>query len=208
MRRTFAFIVILTGCVSLTFAQDNAAQGPKPARVEITPHLTETEVGKPLVFSAVGYDEAGNKIDAKPSAWFAAPFDVGYADDQGNVTFVQPGEARIGALINGKAGYLTVIVNAPPVARVDCKPLSGPIPVGTGVLLSAVTGMANGDPRTDVPVTWSSLNSNIATIDESGFVTAVAPGTATIQATAAGVKGSVSVEVIRNPVARLLLSPG
>src|SRR5262249_26208376 len=103
--------------------------------------------------------------------------------------------------------YLSVTVKAPPVARLEFKLLSGPIPVGTGVLLSAVTLMANGDPRTDVPVTWSSLNSNIATIDESGFLTAASPGVATIEATAGKVKGTVKVEVIRNPVRTLAVEP-
>src|SRR5438874_7767869 len=110
MRRSISLIVILACWVVSLSAQENQATGPKPARVEVTPHLTETEAGKQLRFSATGYDEAGNEIDAKPTAWFVAPFDVGYADEDGNVTFALPGEARIGALINGKSGYLTVSV--------------------------------------------------------------------------------------------------
>jgi hypothetical protein len=88
--------------VSPVRAQEDKPTGPKPARVEVTPHVTEAEAGQQITFSAAGYDEAGNKLDAKPSAWFAAPFDLAFADDQGLVTFVLPGEVSVGAIINGK----------------------------------------------------------------------------------------------------------
>ena len=110
MRRIYLLIVLGICWFSPLRAQDEKPAGPKPARVEITPRVTETQAGQQLTFSATGYDEAGNKMDAKPSAWFAAPFDVAYSDDQGVVTFVQSGEARVGALINGKSGTLIVTV--------------------------------------------------------------------------------------------------
>jgi len=206
MRRPAIFTIILT-CWVVPFVAQEKPAGPKPARVEITPHTTETEAGKQLTFSATGYDEGGDRIDAKPSAWFATPFDVAYEDENGNVTFVLPGDARIGAMINGKAGFLTVTVKPQPVARVEILSPSVPIPVGTGVLLSATTKMTNGDPRTDVRVNWSSSNPSIATIDDSGFVTAVAPGSATIQAAATGVKATAKLDVVRNPVRTLAVEP-
>ena len=42
--------------------------------------------------------------------------------------------------------------------------------------------MANGDPRTDVQVQWTSLQPAVASIDAAGFVTGLAPGRVTIQA--------------------------
>src|SRR5207248_357860 len=150
-----------------------------------------------------GYDESGNKIDAEPSAWFASPSDLAYNDDQGVVTFVLPGEVRVGALINGKTGFVTITVKPQPVARIEIKALQLPIPVGAGVPLSAVTRMANGDPRTDVQVKWSSLNPATATVDESGFVTGAAPGAARIEAAAGNVKTAVTLNIIRNPVRSL-----
>ena len=67
--------------------QEAKPTGPKPSRVEITPRTVETVAGQQLTFTAAGYDEAGNKMDAQPSAWFAAPFDLAFADDKGTVTF-------------------------------------------------------------------------------------------------------------------------
>ena len=207
MRRIYLLIVLGICWFSPLRAQDEKPAGPKPARVEITPRVTEAQAGQQLTFSATGYDEAGNKMDAKPSAWFAAPFDVAYSDDQGVVTFVQSGEARVGALINGKSGTLIVTVKPQTVARIEIDAPSMPIPAGTGIALTAITRMRNGDPRTDARVTWSSLNPGIATVDESGLVTGVAPGTATIQAGAENVTGTATVNVIRDPVRSLTLEP-
>jgi hypothetical protein len=207
MRRFYLLVILAISWLSPIRAQDEKPAGPKPARVEITPRVTDAQVGQQLTFSATGYDEAGNKMDAKPSAWFAAPFDVAYSDDEGVVTFVQSGEARVGALINGKSGTLIVRVKPQTVARIEIDAPSTPIPAGTGIALNAVTRMRNGDPRTDVRVTWSSLNTGIATVDESGLVTGAAPGTATIQASAENVTATATVTVIRDPVRTLAVEP-
>ena len=92
MRRIYLLVILGMICTVPVTAQEEKPSGPKPARVEITPRVTEAQVGQQLAFSATGYDEAGNTMDVKPSAWFAAPFDAGYSDDQGHVTFVQPGK--------------------------------------------------------------------------------------------------------------------
>jgi hypothetical protein len=207
MRRFPFFVVVMALFFSSMNAQDNKPTGPKPDRVQITPRVTEVEAGQQVAFSAVGYDEAGNQMDAKPSAWFATPFDIAYADEQGVVSFVQAGEVRVGALINGKQGFLRVTVKPQAAARIDIQVPATPIPVGTGIPLAAVTRMSNGDPRTDLQVAWSSLNPSIAAVDETGFVTGVAPGIATIQAVSENVKASARLEIIRNPVRSLAVEP-
>ena len=108
--------------VSPVYAQEKPQEtkptGPKPSRVEVTPRTIETVAGQQLTFSAVGYDEAGNKIDAQPSAWFAAPFDLAFADEKGTVTFTGSGDVRVGAIINGKSGFIVVTVRPQAVTRV------------------------------------------------------------------------------------------
>jgi hypothetical protein len=207
MRRILLLIIVLVTCLSRIDGQENKPSGPKPARVEVTPRVAEAQVGQQLTFSAAGYDEAGTKMDAKPSAWFATPFDLAYSDEQGNVTFVQPGEVRVGALINGKRGFLTVTIKPQAVARIEITAPTSAILAGTGIPLAIVTRMANGDPRTDVPVTWSSSNPSVATVDQSGLVTGTAPGTATIEASTGTAKATVAVEIIRNPVRTLSIEP-
>ena len=187
--------------------QEAKPTGPKPSRVEITPRTVETVAGQQLTFTAAGYDEAGNKIDAQPSAWFAAPFDLAFADDKGTVTFTGSGDVRVGAIINGKSGFIVVTVRPQAVARVTITKPRAALAVGTGLTLQAHAEMANGDPRTDQQVKWVSLRPDVASIDESGFVVGQAVGTAMLQASVGDVKASTSIDVVRNPVRELSITP-
>ena len=187
--------------------QEAKPSGPKPSRVEITPRTVETVAGQQLSFSAAGYDDAGNKMDAQPSAWFAAPFDLGFADDKGTVTFTGSGDVRVGAIINGKTGFITVTVRPQAVARVTITKPRAALALGTGLTLQAHAEMANGDPRTDQQVRWVSLRPDIASIDESGFVTGQAVGTATLEASVGDIKATTSIDVVRNPVRELSIVP-
>jgi plastocyanin len=187
--------------------QENQPAGPKPARVEITPRTVETTAGQQLTFSAAGYDDAGNKMEAKPTAWFATPFDLAFTDNTGNVTFTGAGEVRVGAIVNGRTGFTMITVRPQPVARVTITKPRAALAVGTGLTLHAAAEMANGDPRSDLQVQWVSLRPDIAVIDESGFVVGQAIGTASIQASVGTVKATTTVDVVRNPVRELSVAP-
>ena len=187
--------------------QEAKPSGPKPNRVEITPRTVETVAGQQLSFSAAGYDDAGNKMDAQPSAWFAAPFDLGFADDKGTVTFTGSGDVRVGAIINGKTGFITVTVRPQAVARVTITKPRAALALGTGLTLQAHAEMANGDPRTDQQVRWVSLRPDVASIDESGFVIGQAVGTAMLEASVGDIKATTSIDVVRNPVRELSIVP-
>ena len=66
-----------------------------------------------------------------------------------------------------------------------------------GATMTATARLMNskGDEVTGKTVTWSSSATNIATVDQSGAVTAVAPGVATITAAVGSVKGTFSLTV-------------
>jgi len=206
-----AVLLVIAVLVSPVYGQEKPQEakptGPKPSRVEITPRTVETVAGQQLSFSAAGYDDAGNKMDAQPSAWFAAPFDLGFADDTGTVTFTGSGDVRVGAIINGKTGFITVTVRPQAVARVTITKPRAALALGTGLTLQAHAEMANGDPRTDQQVRWVSLRPDIASIDESGFVTGQAVGTATLEASVGDIKATTSIDVVRNPVRELSIAP-
>src|SRR5206468_10532504 len=56
-------------------------------------------------------------------------------------------------------------------------------------------------------VTWSSSNTAVATVSNSGLVSGVTPGTATITATSEGKSGTSSVTVTNVPVATVDVTP-
>ena len=67
-----------------------------------------------------------------------------------------------------------------PVSEVSVEPAELIMAVGRTEKITATISPPNA---TNKKVNWSSSDENVATVDENGYVTAVAPGTATITAT-------------------------
>jgi plastocyanin len=184
------------------------AQGPASAKVfEITPATQEISVGQKVKFTAVAKDEAGNRTNAPASAWFAAPFDLAGVDQSGIVSFFSPGEVLVGAIVGGRTVLTRVMVKAGPVTRIDIEPLKASLVVGSSARLSAITRTSEGNPRSDVPLAWSSSMPDIAAVDAAGVVTALAPGKAMLNARAGSANAGISVTVVNSSLAGLSIEP-
>ena len=195
-------------CAPMIRAQEAKPAGEvKPATIEISPNGTEVHVGDKVQFTAVAKDIGGKVIDEKPDVWFAAPFDVAGVDEKGVVVFHQPGMVVVGVVIGGKPGIAHVTVVTPPVAKIDIAPLTVALAVGSSTVLAATPRNANGDPRSDVSIQWKSNTPTIAKVDASGMVTAVAPGTAKLQATSGPASAEASIRVVADTVQSLSVSP-
>jgi hypothetical protein len=86
-----------------------------------------------------------------------------------------------------------------PVNSVEVTPSASTIAIGGTVQLSAVPKSADGFSLPDRPVTWSSSDQQVASINASGLVTGAANGQVTITATSSGKSGNATVAV--NPAA-------
>ncbi len=187
--------------------QESPSTSVAPAVVEITPKALDVHVGEKVKFSAAAKDAAGNPIDEKPSVWFAAPFDVAGADENGEVAFHAPGIVTVGAVIAGKTGYATVNVANPKVAGIEIEQPAYPVVVGSAEKLTVITRTSDGKPRTGAPIQWTSEKPSIASVDAAGMVTGLAPGSATIKATSDEASGTVTFQVIRDSVRKLTVKP-
>jgi len=105
-------------------------------------------------------------------------------------------DAVFGGLSNIASATTTGTVPPPaPVNQVDVTPVSASISVGGTVQLTATPRDSSGNPLSGRTVSWSSSDSSIATVDQSGLVTAVAADSATISATSEGISGTAVVTV-------------
>ncbi len=97
----------------------------------------------------------------------------------------------------------------PAVASVEVAPSLLSMAVGEMAQLTVTLKAADGKVLAGRTVTWTSSDQAIATVSETGIVTAAAAGTATITATSEGVNGTatVTVTVTQQPVATVEVTP-
>ncbi|HKV36581.1 MAG TPA: Ig-like domain-containing protein [Pyrinomonadaceae bacterium] len=191
------------------------AQGPNPnvpasaiKTVEVNAPVKEAEVGQQVKIIVMAKDAAGNVIKEKPSTYFAGPFDIAAVDDEGNVKLFGTGQVTVGAIVGGTPGLTTLMVKAPSVKTVEIAPLKAPLAVGGSATLDAVTRIFNGDPRSGVPINWTSDNAQVATVDAGGVVTGVGPGKARITATSGTGSTTTTITVVKNDLRSLLVTAG
>ena len=115
--------------------------------------------------------------------------------------------ALISAMALGCGGSRDAVTPPPPppvATSIEVSPASRSMLVGDTLTLVAVVRDQNGATMTGVAVTWASSNANVATVSNSGKVTAVAVGSATISASASGKHGDASLTIaVPTPVATL-----
>jgi len=174
--------------------------------VEVTSNVAEAEVGQQLKLTAVAKDESGKTLDVKPAVWFAAPFDVVSADNSGTISFFNPGEAQVGAVVAGKVGSIRIKIKPAPVTSIDL-PSKNQVVVGVAMRPNATARTAMGNPRADVAISWSSDNPSIASVDAAGMVIGLKPGKANITAFCERASAKMVVEVAANPVKSLSVEP-
>src|SRR5882672_6880463 len=212
--RTFRSLLAIL-CVVLLFAlptvistaQQQTSAPTATTLAELTPATRDISVGQKVKFTAVVKDESGNKTNAPASAWFAAPFDLAGGDETGTVSFFNPGEVLVGAIVGGKTVLTRVMVKPGPVTRIDIEPVKTPLVVGATTKLSATARSSEGNPRTDVSLNWTSSKPDVATVDAAGVVTAISPGQTTIGASSGTGSGNRNVMLVQSSLAGLSIDP-
>ncbi len=175
--------------------------------VSITPANAEGEVGQQVKLAVSGLDAEGKTVDQKAMLWAAMPGDLAVAGNDGVVTLFAPGEVTVIAVVGGKLGRATIRVKPARVAKIEFEKLSAALVAGGALKLNAQAIGANGDPRADVALNWSSANPAVATVDAAGLVTGVAPGKTKLLAKAENVTGELAIEVVKSNVRSVTLTP-
>ena len=189
------------------YAQNSTAPVSNVASVQVTPSVQEAEVGQKVKLSVTAKDASGNVVTEKPSVYFAGPFDIAAADDDGNISLFGAGEVTAGVIVGGKPGLTTFMVKPPSIKTIEIASLKKPLVVGGVTQLNATTRIFSGDPRTGVPLTWTSDNPQVATVDAGGVVMGVGPGKATITATTGTANATTTINVVESNLRSLAVTP-
>ena len=176
------------------------------ATIEVTPATGFAAAGTTLKFSAVAKDASGKVLTGATIAFFVAPFDVAFAEADGTVRLLRPGQAQVLALADGKVGTASITVGPRPPAVVRVELAQPTLVVGGIANVTANVFSDFNEPLTAARVRYESLDRNVATVDATGAVTGRAPGSARIVATSGNARGELVVKVVPNPVAKLEVS--
>ena len=188
--------------VIATLSCGGSATEPIPPVVPVLTTVTVTlssqtiQVAQTTSATVTGLDQNGASIAVGAVTWSTGSASVASITAAGVVTGVAPGQTVVLASAGGKQGQQSLTVLAVPVASVTVSPASPSLVVGGSQQLTATTLDANGATLTGRTVTWTSMNTNYATVNSStGLATAVAAGTATIKATSETKEGTATLTV-------------
>lgn len=179
--------------------------------ITVTPGSATVNKGLTQQFTASGLFSDGT--DTIPGqditslvTWSSSTINVATIDPHtGLVTGVAGGTTDITASItNAQWGTVTSAPITVTVSNVGLQSIAITMPNmtihpgGTPVQLTA-TGTFVDTTTQDMTsqVVWSSLNPDIGTVDSSGLFTGVTPGRATINATAGGITGTITITVFQ-----------
>jgi uncharacterized protein YjdB len=172
----------------------------QPAAVVIEPaEAVIVGTGVTLRFSAATLDRNGHAIADARAAWSSADPAVAVINPvTGVATAVGPGVTRISASVGGVDGSATLEVtgSTSTVHLVEVSPASVFLPtIGATRLLTARAFAADGAELPGLPVTWSTSDPAIATVNGEGAVRSVGAGNALITALIGGVAGTADIRV-------------
>ncbi len=115
--------------------------------------------------------------------------------NNGNVKAVGVGTATITASVKNGAYTDTVTITVPvvPVTSIDLS--ANKTDLDKGDIVNVVATVNPADTTEDTTITWTSSNTQVATVDANGTVTAVGGGNATITATIGNVSKDIKFKV-------------
>ncbi|HEY5413409.1 MAG TPA: Ig-like domain-containing protein [Gemmatimonadaceae bacterium] len=173
----------------------------------ITPSTATVAVGANVTLTAEVLDAAGKTLTGIKVVWASADPSIATVSSSGVVTGVATGVVHIAASAVGKNAIAEVTVNPTPVASVRLTPPNQNLLVGQTVQLGAETLDADGNVLTGRPVEFTSSNAAVATVSNTGLVTALVPGSAIITAASEGKSAPSSITVSSVPVASVAVTP-
>ncbi|MEK9509051.1 Ig-like domain-containing protein [Gemmatimonadota bacterium Y43] len=178
---------------------------PVATSIAVDPATTSlTAVGATVQLSATVRDQSGGVMSGASVSWTSGNPAVATVSAGGLVTAVSAGTATISAA-SGSATQGASLTVTQVVSSVAVTPSDATVGQGESTSFQATALDANANPIAGASLSWSSGDSNIATVSAAGLVRGMSAGTTTITASAGSVQGSGVVTVLPPPVTSVTL---
>ncbi len=200
----------------ITGAAKIVVSSPTLEQVSVSPIAPTCRVGDVLQFQATAISTGGTSSNVTGMAMWSssAPSIVQYTGNPGRFRCIAKGTATVSASYGGKTGSSPVTVSDATIVSIQVDPASNALAAGTTQQYQATAIFSDGSSRNitlDPGTTWSSTNTAVANVGNSGFnkgqVTAIAAGSVQIRATYGGVTGAASLTVTSATIVSISINP-
>lgn len=170
-----------------------------PASIEISPATAETiTIGSDFIFSAEVFNDKGVSTDVPQEVTVTIVSGADFISLDGKtITGLAEGEAVVkvtSASVSTVSEQITITVEKVAVAEVKVTPVTLSLKAGD-VATAPIVVKVLPETATFPEVSYVIDNTDIISLDDAGYVTALAEGSATITYTADGVSGKCDVDV-------------
>jgi uncharacterized protein YjdB len=179
------------------------------SEVQVTPETMTLVVGQKQPIFATAYDRQGNLIATAKFTFWSSDTSIAKVTREGTVQGVAAGLAKIEARTQGRRASLAVLITGATAggsagSLLTLEPTTAMLLPGENVRIMPQAVHEDGSTTVVGKVTWKSLKPEVATVDSTGLVVAVAPGKSIVQASAsAGLMATLPVEVEQADIALL-----
>jgi uncharacterized protein YjdB len=187
-----------SGTATITVAAPTPPPPAPVASVTVSPATGSVTIGQTGPLTATLRDASNNILTGRAVTWSSSNNAIATVSTNGTVTGVSAGNATITAASEGRSGTaaITVLSATPPaVASVTVTPTSATVQAGAQSQLSATARDANGNAVTGQTFTWTSSNTAVATVSNTGLVSGVSAGSATITVATSGRTATSAITV-------------
>ncbi len=206
-RRYLALGLAVASIAPLSGCRDLVRRTREAESISISPPNIEVPVNSSVRVVGTAFDRDGNTIGNKTIRYSTANTTIATVTPDGLVIGVSPGQTIVSAAADDARGETTVTVTPEIPASVQVLPSPVTLRRGNIRQFTATPKTASGADIVGRTFTWQSSNASVASVSQTGEVTAVAPGNVTISATTQNVFGSAQVTVTEIPIGSISLAP-
>lgn len=190
-----------------TVAFQSQQQEQAAIQVAVQPATAEVEVDRTLDLDAAVTRDGAAVADATVR-WISTDSEVASVDADGVITAHRPGSARVYAVFGqSAAGFAEVRVPQLPPHELEARLPVRTVATGTSVPLEVTARTRLGEVLERPALVFASDDPGVATVDATGRVTGVAPGSATIRVAAGAASGDVQLRVESSPAQDYRMTP-
>lgn len=180
-----------------------------PVSIAVAPANPTVPINTTQQLVATGTNTDASTCDVTDLVtWSSSTIAKATVSASGLVKGVAAGSATITATLGSVTGSTSVSVTAPSITSISVTPDDMTLAIGVGEQYTASAIYSDGSIQDLVTgVSWTSSNSNAATIDSNGLATTLGAGTTTITATVGAFTDSSVITVVAAHLQTITLTP-